>query len=311
MLAACRDLKESGYRIALDDFVDDPKFEPLIDLADIIKVDLRITDSEQCARLAERFLPRGLTLLAEKVETWEEQREAAALGYSLSQGYFFCRPETLTGKAIRPSSLGYLRLLEEVSRPEVDIRRVERLLDAQCAAGPQPLVLSQFGPIRSHESGIVAAARRPAVGAAEVAALGQPDGRAGHVRRQTDRAIPHLHCASALLRIGGPTGGPALPAVRVVPRRPLGVGGCPPGAADGHRSATVLRPRRRAPPCWTAAANSARFATWCGPMSWPNGPRSRSALSALRIPEADLSAAYQLALSWATDTQTLMHANEP
>jgi c-di-GMP-related signal transduction protein len=43
VMAACKRLKEDGYLIALDDFaLDDPR-EPLTDLADITKVDLRCT----------------------------------------------------------------------------------------------------------------------------------------------------------------------------------------------------------------------------------------------------------------------------
>ncbi|HZJ83381.1 MAG TPA: diguanylate phosphodiesterase, partial [Clostridia bacterium] len=39
IIESCRKLKEKGYTIALDDFVYSPKFDPLIELADIIKID--------------------------------------------------------------------------------------------------------------------------------------------------------------------------------------------------------------------------------------------------------------------------------
>lgn len=36
---ACRKLKQQGYLLALDDFVDTPDWTPLISIADFIKVD--------------------------------------------------------------------------------------------------------------------------------------------------------------------------------------------------------------------------------------------------------------------------------
>ncbi len=43
VVAACRDLKDAGYPLALDDFVDRPDYAPLIELADFIKVDFMAT----------------------------------------------------------------------------------------------------------------------------------------------------------------------------------------------------------------------------------------------------------------------------
>ncbi|MBF1684524.1 MAG: EAL domain-containing protein, partial [Selenomonas sp.] len=76
ILEAVRDLKDAGYKIALDDFVLLPGYEPLINMADIIKVDFRITtDPEERARLRE-VLPPHVRLLAEKIETEEEFHQA-------------------------------------------------------------------------------------------------------------------------------------------------------------------------------------------------------------------------------------------
>jgi c-di-GMP-related signal transduction protein len=43
VVAACARLSKNGYTIALDDFVYQQKADPLLDIADIVKVDLRIT----------------------------------------------------------------------------------------------------------------------------------------------------------------------------------------------------------------------------------------------------------------------------
>lgn len=130
---ACRALKAAGYMIALDDFIHRPDLDPLVAMADILKVDFRSADERQWRSYAEHFSPRGITLLAEKVETWEEYRHAAAAGYTLFQGYFFCRPETVTRKTVNPSEIGYLRLLEELAHDDIDVARIERVIRCEPA----------------------------------------------------------------------------------------------------------------------------------------------------------------------------------
>ena len=118
---ACRRLKESGYLLALDDFVDTPDWEPLIEIADFIKVDFRVTSQADQRALAARYKGKKIRMLAEKVETPEEFADAMAMGYSLFQGYFFCRPEMLHQRAIPASKLAYLDLLGTVTAANFDI----------------------------------------------------------------------------------------------------------------------------------------------------------------------------------------------
>jgi EAL and modified HD-GYP domain-containing signal transduction protein len=121
VVAACRRLKEGGYLLALDDFVDTPDWAPLIEIADFIKVDFRLTNQDEQRALAARYRGKSIRMLAEKVETPEEFAEALGMGYSLFQGYFFCRPEMLQRRAIPASKLAYLDVLRAATAAELDI----------------------------------------------------------------------------------------------------------------------------------------------------------------------------------------------
>jgi EAL and modified HD-GYP domain-containing signal transduction protein len=121
---ACQRLKQAGYKIALDDFVDSPAWAPLIALADIIKVDFRLTDRLEQAALVRRFAGGRIRMLAEKVETQEEYAAAVEMGYSLFQGYFFCRPEMLRHGDLPSFKLAYLDLLRAAMAPEFDIQEL-------------------------------------------------------------------------------------------------------------------------------------------------------------------------------------------
>lgn len=132
VIAACRRLKESGYRLALDDFVYRPAFEPLLEIADIVKLDYRQEGAITPAAV-ERAARHGATLLAEKVETQAERKTAEAQGFQLFQGYYFCRPEMIHNRAPGPSKVNYLRLLREVGQNEVDLDRMESLIRQEVA----------------------------------------------------------------------------------------------------------------------------------------------------------------------------------
>ena len=128
VLSECRKLKAEGYTIAVDDIVSTTDRIELISLADIIKVDFMLTDEKEQKEIARRFGRSGVQLLAEKVETHEQFQAAAKMGYTLFQGYFFCRPETLRAKALPSAHLGYLNILRQAFQPEVDIQEMARAI---------------------------------------------------------------------------------------------------------------------------------------------------------------------------------------
>ncbi|HTZ33168.1 MAG TPA: HDOD domain-containing protein, partial [Methylomirabilota bacterium] len=124
----CRDLIGSGYTLALDDFVDHPKFASLVECAKYLKVDFQLLDPDGRRRIVEKYANSGISFLAEKVETEEELAEARHLGYSYFQGYFFCRPSMMETREIPGNKLLQLRLLNLVSGPELDYSAIEELL---------------------------------------------------------------------------------------------------------------------------------------------------------------------------------------
>lgn len=129
-LAAVRSARAAGYEVALDDFVSRPTVEPLMNFANILKVDFLATKPEERKRISDeaRKRSRKLTLLAEKVETAEDVRDAEAMGYTLFQGYFFQRPEIIARSAIPPSKITYVRFLRELQAPTLDFDGIERVI---------------------------------------------------------------------------------------------------------------------------------------------------------------------------------------
>lgn len=128
VVEAIRDLKKSGYTIALDDFVYEKKLEPLISLADIIKIDVRLTPLDSIMKIL-RYLSRfDIKLLAEKVETKEELEKALKLGFHYFQGYFFSKPEKMLVKEIAVTKVALFALLAEIAKRETTLERLHSII---------------------------------------------------------------------------------------------------------------------------------------------------------------------------------------
>ena len=113
LLARVAELKELGFKFALDDVVDHTEeVDKLLSLVDVVKIDLKGVHARALAPLAASLRAVDKKLLAEKVETVEEFNLCLELGFEYFQGYYFARPVILSGRKIAPSEMVILHLLE-------------------------------------------------------------------------------------------------------------------------------------------------------------------------------------------------------
>lgn len=128
VIAACRRLKKAGYTIVLDDFIFKPELQRFVDMADIIKLDFRISGVRERQELISRLGHGKIRFLAEKVETRKEFDGAFAMGFTYFQGYFFARPEIVSGKDVPGYKLNYLQILREVHKIDADFGELEDII---------------------------------------------------------------------------------------------------------------------------------------------------------------------------------------
>ncbi len=115
VLERCRELKDLGFALALDDHIFDPSNSEIYYLADIVKIDILMTGIDALPDVVSQFRNYPVKLLAEKVETMEQFQICFDLGFDLFQGYFFARPDVLNRQKINVSGLALLKLLEQLS----------------------------------------------------------------------------------------------------------------------------------------------------------------------------------------------------
>jgi EAL and modified HD-GYP domain-containing signal transduction protein len=124
VLRRCRELKERGFTLALDDNLYHVDYEPLYEIVDIVKLDVLQFSPETLVEMVGLLGNRGLTLLAEKVETMQQYRHCMDLGFELFQGYYFARPSILNRRKVDVSVLALLKLLELVCA-DADMQEIE------------------------------------------------------------------------------------------------------------------------------------------------------------------------------------------
>jgi EAL and modified HD-GYP domain-containing signal transduction protein len=128
VMEACRELKENGYTLALDDFVGDPGFEPLCEIADIIKVDILGKKPAEVLEIVKGLRRYKAVLLAEKVENLDMFNVCKRLGFTYFQGYFFSKPEVIPGRKLSASQTTKIKLLKELSESDSELERLVEII---------------------------------------------------------------------------------------------------------------------------------------------------------------------------------------
>jgi c-di-GMP phosphodiesterase len=128
-VAALQRVSDAGYRIALDDFVFDDKYRPLVQLANTVKLDVRSLTRPQLQSNVKTLRDLGVQeLLAEKVETQDEFEFCKGLGFDLFQGYFLEKPKIVSGKTVPTNRLITLELLAQLQDPKVRMDQLETII---------------------------------------------------------------------------------------------------------------------------------------------------------------------------------------
>lgn len=123
-----REFSQQGYTIALDDFVYSDEWKPIIEFADIIKLDVLDMGETKTRDTIKHLKQFDIQLLAEKVETHEEFQYLFELGCDYFQGFFFNKPNIVPGKRLGVNQTAAIRLLTIINDPDVEIEKLSQTI---------------------------------------------------------------------------------------------------------------------------------------------------------------------------------------
>ena len=133
VLDAIARLRAQGYRIALDDFVFRPDLVPLIELADIVKLDALALGTQGLEAQVAMLRSYRVELVAEKVETHDVLDACRELGFTRFQGYFLSKPRVLSTERASSETALRMQLIAQLNDRDADFDRLAEIIAADVA----------------------------------------------------------------------------------------------------------------------------------------------------------------------------------
>lgn len=125
------ELKAKGFTLALDDYIEiDTRFQPILHMIDIVKVDIQNMPAEKLGEIARNFKRYPIKLLAEKVDSPEQVKLCQTAGYVYFQGYYFAKPTIIKGRKLGQSQLSILRLMNLLIN-DADTLEIEKIFKTE------------------------------------------------------------------------------------------------------------------------------------------------------------------------------------
>ncbi|MHB8904420.1 MAG: EAL and HDOD domain-containing protein, partial [Patescibacteria group bacterium] len=88
-VSVLKEFKSKGFSVSLNNFTYDEEWEPILEIADYIKLDSKQYSKTEIKEMLMLLKGYGAKLIASKVETNEDFQFYKGLGFDLFQGYFF------------------------------------------------------------------------------------------------------------------------------------------------------------------------------------------------------------------------------
>jgi EAL and modified HD-GYP domain-containing signal transduction protein len=110
-------LKQQGYRVAVDAYSGEVERTSMLELADYVKIDVNGTSPLMLPGLVQRVHEHGAALVASTSTDAESFERCRQLGFELFQGAHLQRPTVLERRTLSPSQLICVRLLNDLADP--------------------------------------------------------------------------------------------------------------------------------------------------------------------------------------------------
>lgn len=154
LISHIRDLKNKGFKIALDDFVLDESveiYDELFKYIDYIKVDFLLTSLVERMEIENKVKIKfpHIELLAEKVETRNQFDVAKHSGYVLFQGYFFEQPQVIKSTDIPANTMQYFHIISLLRDNEPNINVIAENIERDISLSYKLLQLINQSTMRS------------------------------------------------------------------------------------------------------------------------------------------------------------------
>jgi c-di-GMP-related signal transduction protein len=128
LTSVCREARRAGYRIALNDFVVEPRLQPMLDCIDLLKVDFPALTNDQHRQILKAAADYHFDTIADRTLTPADFDRARKLGYQFFQGNFYCQPDLRNLHRLATGQMQLLRVLQTVNHSEFQVEVIDQLI---------------------------------------------------------------------------------------------------------------------------------------------------------------------------------------
>ena len=128
VVAMCKELRALGYDLAVCQAGATASHPDLLPLVQYARVDLKRTKAADWQGVATHLRKLGVKPIGERVDHPDMAAAAAAAGFGLLNGHYFCRPTTFLATQIPARRMAYIKLLSALNRDDVSMDEVEDLV---------------------------------------------------------------------------------------------------------------------------------------------------------------------------------------
>lgn len=119
---------EHGYKIALTEYDLAIHWDILFPYIDIVKVNIEDINTKRLKPAVIRMKAFNIRIVAERVETRNQQQTLAEVGFNYFQGYFYHQTEMIEGKTLTTLKTMMIHLLSETAKSILDFERISHII---------------------------------------------------------------------------------------------------------------------------------------------------------------------------------------
>lgn len=124
---------ERGYEVALKDFRYAPGIEPVLDIADYVKIDLASHSETARGVLLPMLRRHDLRVVAVNIDNEEARDVMVASGADYVEGFFFSEPRIVEGAELPGFKVAYLQLMRKAYSLDVDFDELAEIVKSDVA----------------------------------------------------------------------------------------------------------------------------------------------------------------------------------
>ncbi|WP_370280967.1 EAL and HDOD domain-containing protein [Pontibacterium sp.] len=128
IVKAILSLARDGYRLVLDNYTNDPHFDPILKIVHMVKVDVSALSDKEMHECVSRLRFFKVTPIAIKIESGDKLLSCSQMGFKLFQGHFLSRPKLVKGKKLESNAATLMQLMQAINQPDVTPEDLEKLI---------------------------------------------------------------------------------------------------------------------------------------------------------------------------------------